>query len=312
MTTSVEKVSFKSKEVNLVGNMYLPTDFDSRGKYKAVVMTPPFPQVKDQAVSNYGPKFAEAGFVALNFDYVSKGESDSYTEGFRNDDDIPLKWEALRNAVSFLGSRPFVDKKNLFGFGMCGGGNIMASVAITDLRIKAVASASGMMATDMLHFGDMEVFKQTIIAANEARQKMFETGQPVEVDYFGYDDPQWLEKNADLPAENKEGFDYYGTKRGGKETYPNYSNVLIASVNETTLFNPGEQYADKMVQPYCGIFGENAATKICTQAFFERVTSEKELHEIKGASHVELYDKPEYIDQVIEKVVTFFNKHSSN
>lgn len=306
----IEKVSFHSKGVKIVGNLYLPENTDVSQQHRAIVMAPPFPQIKDQALANYGPRLAKAGFVALSFDYVSKGESESYTEGFRNDDDFPLKWEALRNAISFLCSRPFVDAEKVFALGMCGGGNIVSSVAITDLRIKAFASVSGMMATDMFHFASMDNFKAMVSAANKARQEMFDTGKPVQADYFGYTDPDFLKNNPNLGEGQREGYEYYGTARGGTETHPSYSNILLASVNETAVLNLGEHYADKFIQPYCGIVGEKADTRIATEAFYEKYKSTKEFHEIPGASHVALYDKPEYVDQVVTKLVNFYTKHT--
>lgn len=271
-------------------------------------MTPPFPQVKDQVLANYGPKMAERGYAVLGFDYTSKGESDTYRKGFRDDEDMTRKWEDLRNAISYLGSLPFVGAIN--GLGFCGGGNIMSSTIITDLRVKAFASVSAMMASDMM-FADRDMFIQRVKAANAARQHMFETGKPVAHDYFGYTDPDYLSKNPNGTPAQLEGFDYYGTRRGGTETYPNFTNVLLSTVDETALVNLGEQYADKMIQPYCGIVGSEAETAVCTRAYFDRVTSEKEYHEIEGASHVGLYDVEEHIAQVVGIVDTFFQKHGN-
>lgn len=237
--------------------------------------------------------------------------SDSYTEGFRNDDDFPLKWEALRNAISYLGAQSFVDNNNIFGYAMCGGRNIMSSTTITDLRVKAYATVSAMMVTDMIQFADTEAFKAVVIAENEARQKTFETGTPVQHDFFGYTDPEYLDKNPGLEGAQLEDYDYYGTPRGGTETHPNFSNILMSHVNETAVLNLGEHYADKIIQPYCAIVGELAETRICTDAFYAKVTAEKELHEIAGASHVALYDKPEYVKQVADIVTTFFAKHTT-
>ena len=301
------KVSFKSKGINIVGVLYLPADFDPENTYEGIIMTPPFPQVKDQVLGNYGPRMAERGYVALAFDYNSKGESDSYDPKFRDDDDMPRKWEDLRNAISFLGSLPFVGAIN--GLAFCGGGNIMSSVIISDLRVKTFASVSAMLATDMISFADMDAYKARIKAANAARQKMFETGEPVAADYFGYTDPDFLEKNAEAPAGMKEGYDYYGTKRGGTETYPNYTNILLSNVDESAVLNLGEHYADKLIQPYCGIVGSEAETAICTKLFYDRVTSEKEFHEIEGASHVGLYDIESNMAQVVDLVDAFFKKH---
>ncbi|MEM1224024.1 MAG: hypothetical protein AAGH40_14845 [Verrucomicrobiota bacterium] len=106
-----------------------------------------------------------------------------------------------------------------------------------------------------------------------------------------------------------EGYDYYGTARGGKPTYPNFTNEILADIDETTVLNLGEHYADKLVQPFCGIVGSEAETAICTKAYYDRVTSEKEYHEIPGASHVGLYDIPENIAQVVDIVDGFFKKY---
>lgn len=301
------KASFRSKGINIVGDLYLPAEFDPNRTYEGIVMTPPFPQVKDQVLANYGPKMAVRGYVALGFDYNSKGESGTYQEGYRDDEDFPRKWEDLRNAISFLGSLPFVGAIN--GLAFCGGGNIMSSTIITDLRVKAFASVSAMMASDMIQFADMDLYRMRVKAANAARQKMFETGEPMSHDYFGYADPDYLAKNPQASPGMVEGYDYYGTKRGGTETHPNFTNVLLSTVDETALVNLGEHYADKVIQPYCGIVGSEAETAIFTRMYFDRVTSEKEYHEIKGASHVGLYDIPENITQVVEIVDTFFRKH---
>lgn len=237
LQAGANKVNFNSKGINIVGDLYLPADFDPAGTYEGVIMTPPFPQVKDQVLGNYGPKLAERGYAALAFDYNSKGESDSYDPNFRDDDDFPRKWEDLRNAISFLNSLPFVGEIN--GLGFCGGGNIMSSVLISDLRVKTFASVSAMLATDMINLANQDAYKAGIKAANAARQAMFETGEPVAADYFGYTDPDFLAKNAGAPTGMIEGYDYYGTQRGGTATYPNYTNILLSNVNESAMLNLG-------------------------------------------------------------------------
>ncbi|MEM1224025.1 MAG: alpha/beta hydrolase [Verrucomicrobiota bacterium] len=196
--TSSEIITFKSKGIKIVGNLYLPNDFELSKNYEGIVMTPPFPQVKDQVLGNYGPKMVERGYVTLSLDWNSKGESGTYEEGFRDDENIPRKWEDLRNAISYLGSLPFVGSIN--GLGFCGGGGIMASTIISDMRVKAFASVSAMLVTDMITFGDKNGYISRIKAANDARQKMFETGQAMNSDAFGYTDSDFLKKNVGAPA----------------------------------------------------------------------------------------------------------------
>ncbi len=73
--------------------------------------------------------------------------------------------------------------------------------------------------------------------------------------------------------------------------------------------NPGEHYAEKLLQPYRGIFDSEAGTAVFSKAYYDRVTSEKEFHEIEGASQLGLYDILEYISQAVGIVYTFFRKH---
>ena len=104
-TCSTKVVEFNSKGLKLVGTLYLPAEFDASKQYKTVVMTPPAHQIKEQTLAAYGPKLAAKGFVSMAFDYNSKGESESYDENIRNDENVPRKWEDLRNAISFLCSQ---------------------------------------------------------------------------------------------------------------------------------------------------------------------------------------------------------------
>ena len=104
--------------------------------------------------------------------------------------------------------RPFIDSSKLYALGVCAGGNIASSVLITDLRVKKLASVSGMMATDFM-FADKEAFKGMVVAANEARQKEY-AGQVAKMNLFGYEDQDWKEKNPDAGVAQLEGFEYYG------------------------------------------------------------------------------------------------------
>jgi len=183
----------------------------------------------------------------------------------------------------------------------------MSSVLITDLRVKAFASVSAMLATDALFFSDTDAFRGMINAANQSRQVMFNSEMPHTIDLFGYDDPDYIENNPDVSAGMLEGYDYYGTPRAGSETYPNFSNQVLGNIYDTAVLNIGEHYADKMQQPFLGIVGEQAETAFSTELFFDKVTSAKELFRVPGASHLDLYDVDEYVDVAVEKMVTFFS-----
>lgn len=42
---------------------------------------------------------------------------------------------------------------------------------------------------------------------------------------------------------------------------------------------------------------------------FARAQGEKELHWIHGATHVGLYDKPEYVTSAVAKLTAFYQRH---
>lgn len=55
---------------------------------------------------------------------------------------------------------------------------------------------------------------------------------------------------------------------------------------------------------------ENKAdTKFFSEDAYKRAKDHKELYVVDGATHVDLYDKPEFVVQVVEKLTEFFNKN---
>lgn len=61
-------------------------------------------------------------------------------------------------------------------------------------------------------------------------------------------------------------------------------------------------------RPLLFIVGSEADTLYFTGDAFARVKEPKEIFTIKGATHVDLYDKPQYVNQAVDKLVEFFGK----
>jgi fermentation-respiration switch protein FrsA (DUF1100 family) len=56
------------------------------------------------------------------------------------------------------------------------------------------------------------------------------------------------------------------------------------------------------------IAGTRAITSWMSVEPFQRAVGPKELHWIDGASHVDLYDKEQYVAPAIEKLTAFFTE----
>jgi fermentation-respiration switch protein FrsA (DUF1100 family) len=64
-------------------------------------------------------------------------------------------------------------------------------------------------------------------------------------------------------------------------------------------------------QPLLMIAGSKADTKYMTDEAFAKATNakSKELFVLDGATHIQSYWKPEYVNQAVNKLTDFFNKN---
>jgi hypothetical protein len=309
LQAGINKVTFKSFGVALVGNLYLPEGFDENKKYKAIVGASPFPQVKEQVLGTYGPEMAKRGFVFLGFDYLGMGDSPALPGEFKQSRYMFRLIENTWDAVSYLGTLAFVEE--IYGLGVCQGGSIIASASVTDHRIKKIAMVSGMMAADAFQWTDKAMAHQLIATANASAQKIYETETPDYVAPFGLDDDQSREEHIAAVGSPMAGesYDYYG-KDGikGPKAIENYTNMHIGDQAMQSLISIGEHYADKIAQPALIIYSKTAFTKICSTAFIEKLTNEHEVLELEEFGHVDFYHKPAAVKVSTDAVAAFFNK----
>lgn len=299
-------ITFRSLGKNLAAHLYTPVDFDPKKKYPAIVFSSAFNQVKEQTGAVYAPLLAERGYVTIVFDHIGYGDSEG---DIRNNENSFVKIETIRDATSFMGTLPFVDRDQLFGLGVCASGGYMALAATTDKRLKAIASVSGMLANQASYFGtmDRETVTALIATQNAGRQKAYETGEVDYVDALQVDKA----KNAPEGTAMYEGYDYYMTTRAGAQTYPNYSHLSPSFMMEAPMLADALSYAQYLYTPFIGIIGENAETGPLTEMFYEKASEPKELVKISGASHVSLYDIEKDVVRAVEAIDTFFQKHGN-
>lgn len=304
MKSGINKVTFKSLNVNLAGLLFTPENFDENKTYPTIVFSGPFNQIKEQMGSEYGKVFAEMGYVFLVFDHVGYGDSEGEIRNFENGE---WKKEGIRDAISYLRTLAFVDKGKLFGIGGCASGGYMPLVAVTDKRLKAIATVSGMNNNTLAYFGSMskEQMIQTLTFANEARQRMYETGEVETIDALGYEgiDPESLPEGA-----AREGYDYYMTERAGSARFPNYSHRSLANILEYAPLLDATLYAEYIYMPFIGVVGEHADTAIMTKNFYEAAKEPKAFVEVEGATHVSLYDNQDHIKVAVKKIDEFFKE----
>ncbi|KUJ50083.1 alpha/beta hydrolase [Chryseobacterium sp. JAH] len=302
------KVSFKNQyKMDVVGHLFIPKNLDRSRKHPAIIVGHPMGAVKEQSADVYASNMADRGFIALAIDLSFWGES----EGEPRNAVLPDVYaEDFSAAVDYLGTRDFVDRNNIGVIGVCGSGSFVVSAAKIDPRMKAIATVSmydmGSANRNALqHSLTIDQRKQIIAQAAEQRYAEF-SGAEVKLTGGTVDK---LEANTD-PIQ-REFYDFYRTPRG--EFTPKGATKLttthptLSSNTKFMNFYPFEDIETISPRPMLFITGDHAHSKEFSEDAYKRAGQPKELFYVKGAGHVDLYDKTDLIP--FEKLATFFKKN---
>jgi hypothetical protein len=295
-------VTFDSAGIRIAGHLYTPDT--TTGPRPAVVVGHPGTGVKEQAAGLYARLLAEQGFVTLAFDAAHQGESGGLPRGL---EDPAQRVEDLKAAVSYLTTRDEVDADRIGLLGICASGGYTLTATGGDHRVRAVATVSGVDIARQFRLGadgtqDPAVFRAMLDAAAQARTAAARGEDPGVMPVF----PETAEQADALGGEHGvEGFEYYCTPRGAHER--SAKSFVWESVDKLAFFDAF--FAVPMIgdRPLLQVVGSRAITSWMAVDVHQRATGPKELHWIEGASHVDLYDKREYVDPAIEELVSFYS-----
>ncbi|GHB11352.1 hypothetical protein GCM10010330_76790 [Streptomyces tendae] len=298
-------VTFDSNGIRIAGHLYFPGT-PAGGPYPAVVIGHPGTGVKEQAAGLYARRLSEQGFVALAFDAAHQGESGGLPRGL---EDPAQRVEDHKAAVSFLLTRTEVDPERIGMLGICASGGYALCATAGDHRVRAVATVSGVDIARQFRLGadgtqDPAVFQAMLDAAAQGRTVTVRGAQAPALSVF----PETVEQAAAAGGEHGvEGFDYYCTPRGRHER--SAKHFVWESVDRMASFDAFHAVPLIGPRPVLQIVGTRAVTSWMAVDVHQRATGPKELHWIDGASHVDLYDKKEYVDPAIAKLTDYFTIH---
>ncbi len=297
-----KKVSFKNNQFYLAGELYLPKDYEAMGKLPAIIISHPAGGVKEQAPALYAKGLAAKGFIVLTYDASHQGESGGEPRYLENPFD---RVEDIRCAVDYLTTISFVDSNRIGAMGMCAGGGYSISAATTDRRIKAVAGVSATDAGSAMRDGwdrPNPVAEQLkLLEAASAQRTAEANGKPVA--YGGYV-PN--ERDLKLPNTMQEAYEYYRTPRA---QHPNSVNkVMFTSFLPLFTYAATDRIDTLLTQPLLLIVGSKSDAIHFSKKFIDlAATKTKELYLIEGATHVDLYDRPHFVEHGTAKLVNFFS-----
>ena len=285
---TVEKVTFKNNNLKMAGNLYLPAAFNENKKYPVIITVHPGGGVKEQTSGLYAQKMAEQGYVALAFDASHQGESEGLPRFL---EDPSQRVEDIRSAVDYITTLKFVDTKKVGLIGICAGGGYSISAAQTEHRIKAIAVASPVSTGNKKGWDGKTPISESITtleAVSKQRTAEAKGAEPMYINYV----PE--KPDANTPNDLIEAYDYYRTPRA---QHPNSTNLfLFTSLDKMMAFDAYANIETLLTQPILIIVGSNAGSRWQGEGIYKRVTSPKELKIIDGATHMDLYDIPKYVN----------------
>jgi fermentation-respiration switch protein FrsA (DUF1100 family) len=301
----IKAVTFKNKANTLAADLHLPEGFDENKRYPALVGVHPAGGVKEQTIGLYAEKLSKYGYVVLVYDSSYQGASEGEP---RLLEDPAVRVEDARCAADFLTTLPYVNTERMGVYGICAGGGYTLSVAQTERRFKAVATISGTpMGEAVRHPFGMNAPVSALIKSLEmaADQRTAEANGAPPV-YIPFVPEKFEDITEQTPEMLREGYDYYRTPRG---QHPNSKGrFLLTSLDKMTTFSVFDYLGDFLTQPLLLIAGSKADTRIFSEQAYDLAKGEKELFIIDGATHIAMYDVPEYVDKAVARLVEFYGQ----
>lgn len=302
----MRKVRFDNRYgIEIAGDLYLPEGFDEARGYPAIVASHPHGGTKEQANGLYAQEMATKGYVALAIDLSYGGDSGgahrhlTTPEGFVED---------LHASVDFLGTRPFVDRERIGMIGICASGSFAVAAASLDPRVKALVTVSMYDMGKAYRSGiggsvTLERRKAILTELGETRWRQFETRETAYMNTFPVSVEETQQVYDVLDPVNREFFTYYCTKRG--RTAANVGSIRNDSLPALMNYFPFENLDLMEGRPMMFVMGEKAFSQEFTLDAYRRAPEPKQLVEVPGANHVDLYDDKAKIP--FDKIAEFFD-----
>jgi len=305
---TIKTVSYQNLGWQTAADIYFPPGFDEKQRYPAIVSTHPIGSCKEQTAGNiYAKGLAEQGFVVLVHDASFQGASGGAP---RFIEDPSIRVSDIRYAIDYLQSLPYVDAELIGAIGVCGGGAYTIHAAITDHRIKALASITGVNYGRLIREGFAQ-FQPRELARNIAQMRSAQAQGAERVAANLLPDSVDAARQAGISdIDVLEATEYYKTPRGQQ---PNGATSQLMSFSGAAMGWDAFTHAEVLLtQPLMVVIGDKpggfGAYRDGWEIYSRAASADKRIVVAEGWSHYDLYDKPEPVAIAMAKLVPFFKE----
>ena len=301
---NIHPVTYKLNGLDISANVYTPANFDPKAKHPTVVVAHPNGGVKEQVAGLYAQHLAELGYVTITADAAYQGASGGQP---RSVDKPANRIEDIHGMADFISQYSGADSTRLGLLGICGGGGYSLATAETDKRFKSVATVSmfnsGRVRRNGYVDSQLDTIQQRLQQASAARAQEAAGGAVMYSGDANLSDEQIAKLPFDL---YRQGYEYYWKTHA----HPNSTfKYTTSSLIDLVRFDATNQI-DLIQQPLLMIAGTKADSLYMTEDAFAKATGakDKELFKLEGATHIETYWVPKYVDAAITKLNTFYTR----
>lgn len=292
----IKEVTFKSNNQNMVGNLYLPDNYQEGNKLPGVVVTGAWTTVKEQMPATYAEAMADRGYAVLAFDFRNWGESGGKERQLENPTN---KTQDIIAAANYLTTRPEVDSNRIAGLGICASAGYMADAAVESEDIKAIA-----LVAPWLH--NQEIVDE-VYGGEKAVQSLIDTSRQAQAKYEDTGELSLVPaaSNTDKNAVMQEAPYYTDPNRGA---IPEYVNEFNLASWEGWLTFDAIKIADNLTKPVQIVHSEAAAIPQGAKEFYNRLPGEKNQLWLKNTTQFDFYDSPEAVTNASDAVAEHFKQ----
>lgn len=304
---NIHPVKYNLNGNEIAANVYTPADYDPAKKYAAVVVSHPNGGVKEQTAGLYAQRLAGLGYITIAADASYQGASGGEPRNL----DIPQnRINDVRGMVDYISTYPGVDADRIGALGICGGGGYTFAALQSDKRIKAGATLSLFNTGRVRRLGyqdsQMTTVQDRLKRASDAHEKFVLTGETA---YEGPTGTQTREEIKEAMSHLQpgtlyhDGLEYYGITHA----HPNsVSRYTTASLMDLMTWD-ATTFADLIDCPLLIMSGSKSDSDYMSrEAYIKAGTKDKEYYQINGASHIQTYYVPEYVEDAVNKLKEFF------
>jgi uncharacterized protein len=299
---NIHSEMYKLNGLYIAANVYTPAGYNQAQQYPAIAVAHPNGGVKEQTAGLYGQRLAEQGYITIVADAAYQGASGGQP---RCVDKPSYRIEDIHGMADFITRYPGVDDKRLGLLGICGGGGYALAAAKTDKRFKAIATLSMFNSGRVRRNGYGDSAKDTIQKrleqASAARALEAIGGEVLYAGDANLTDDQINALPFDL---YREGYHYYWRTHAHPRSTFKYT---MSSLLDLMRFDSSDQI-ELINQPLLMMAGSKSDSLYMSEDAFPRATgtNDKELLTIDGATHIQTYWVPKYVEAALGKLKSFF------